>query len=247
MVATEFFKNPTHLCMRFDGLPDHDHVQSNQYLIIDNDKGMLLDPGGAKQFSNLMVDLIAYLPMENLEYIFLSHQDPVVGAGLSGFLLMTSAKVCISAIWERFIPSITSQSVSAHRLITIPDEGMRLILGKAELLLVPAHFLPAPSNFQVYDPISKTLFSGDLGASFFPQDAELPSVTDFDAHVKYMEGFHRRYMTSNKACVRWATMVRALDLERIAPQHGAMLEGKPIVNRFVEWITHLQCGIDLMG
>jgi flavorubredoxin len=246
-VATEFFKNPAHRCIRFDDLTEKGDVQANQYLIIDDGRGMVLDPGGAKQFGSLIVDLAAHLPTENLEYIFLSHQDPDVGAGLNGFLLMTSAKLCVSAIWERFIPSFTSKSIAAHRLISIPDEGTRLKLGNAELLVVPAHFLHSPGNFQVYDPISKTLFSGDLGASFFPRDPGTQSVTDFDAHLQYMTAFHRRYMASNKACVRWATMVRSLDIERMAPQHGAMLEGKPLVNRFIEWITHLQCGVDLYG
>jgi flavorubredoxin len=98
----------------------------------------------------------------------------------------------------------------------------------------------------VYDPISKTLFSGDLGASLLPADNEYAVVPDWDAHVKYMDGFHRRYMTSNKACRRSAITTRSLDIERIVPQHGAMFEGKAMVNHFIDWIEKLKCGVDFM-
>lgn len=245
-MAIEFYKNGTHRCIRFDDLCEQGDVQTNQMLVINGDHGMLIDPGGNKLFSRMMIELPKYLPPQKLQYIFLSHQDPDVGAGLNGYLLVTDAMVCVSALWERFIPSFTSKSLIAKRLILIPDEGRRLTLNRVDLLLVPAHFLHSPGNLHVYDPISKTLFSGDLGASLFPPDKIYPVVTDFKAHVKYMEDFHRRYMASNKACVRWAMMVRALDIDRIVPQHGAMFEGKAMVNRFVEWVTNLQCGVDLL-
>ena len=245
-MAIEFFKNSTHRCIRFDDLCEDGDVQANQSLIINGDQGMLLEPGGNRLFSRMMIELPKYLPPQKLQYIFLSHQDPDVGAGLNGYLLVTDAKVCVSAIWERFVPSFSSKRMMADRLIAIPDQGMRLTLNKVDLLLVPAHFLHSPGNFQVYDPISKTLFTGDLGASLFGSDKMYATVTDFNTHVKYMIDFHRRYMTSNKACVKWAMMVRALDIERIVPQHGAMFEGKAMVNRLVEWISNLQCGVDLL-
>ncbi|MCI0476602.1 MAG: FprA family A-type flavoprotein, partial [Anaerolineales bacterium] len=225
-MATEFFNNGAHRCIRFDDLTEPSDVQANQNLIIHGDKGMLLDPGGNKLFSKLIAEISKFIPPQKLEYLFLSHQDPDVGAGLNGYLLVTDAKICFPVIWERFIPSFCTKSLAANRVLAIPDRGMRLKLGDAEIVLVPAHFLHSPGNIQVYDPISKTLFSGDLGASLLPFDNEYPVVGDFRAHVKYMEGFHRRYIASGQACQLWATMVRALDIERIVPQHGALFEGK---------------------
>ena len=96
----------------------------------------------------------------------------------------------------------------------------------------------------MYDPISQTLFSGDLGASLLPETSTYTRVTDFAAHIKHMEGFHRRYMPAGKACQLWAQMVRGLEIERIVPQHGAMLEGKAMVHQFIDWVANLQCGVD---
>jgi flavorubredoxin len=245
-LATEFFTNGAHRCIRFDNLTGEGDVQANQYLIVDGKKGMLLDPGGNKLFSKLVAEMSPYLPPQKLEYILLSHQDPDVGAGLNGYLLITDATICFPSVWQRFIPSFCTQSLAENRVLSIPDSGMRLTLEIAELVVLPAHFLHSPGNVHVYDTISRTLFSGDLGTSILPPEDTYVRVDDFSAHQKYMEGFHRRYMTSSKACQLWVAMVRQLEIERIVPQHGAMFEGKAIVGKFIDWVAELRCGVDLI-
>ncbi|MBM3129896.1 MAG: MBL fold metallo-hydrolase [Chloroflexi bacterium] len=246
-MAIEIFNHGAHRIIRFDDLTEPGDVQANQFLIIHGEKGMLLDPGGNKMFSKLVAEISKFIPPQKLEYLFLSHQDPDVGAGLNGYLLITDAKICFPEVWERFIPSFCTKSFVKDRVVAIPDRGMRLKLDGAEIVLVPAHFLHSPGNIQVYDPTSKTLFSGDLGASLLPFDNAYAIVGDFGAHVKYMDGFHRRYITSGQACARWATMARALDIERIVPQHGALFEGKAMVAQFIDWIAQLKCGVDLLA
>ena len=59
--------------------------------------------------------------------------------------------------------------------------------------MIPAHFLHSAGNFQVYDPVSKVLYTGDLGASI---GMDYMDVTDFDAHLRIgsalspLEGFY---------------------------------------------------------
>lgn len=53
-------------------------------------------------------------------------------------------------------------------------------------------------------------------------------------------------MTSNKACRLWAAMVRNLEIDSIVPQHGRSFVGKDMVNRFINWVESLECGVDLM-
>jgi len=59
-----------------------------------------------------------------------------------------------------------------------------------------------------------------------------------------MEGFHRRYMASGKAMSMFATMARQLDIEIIAPQHGALFRGKAMVKRFIDWADGFESGLD---
>ncbi len=244
-MATELFNDGTHRCIMFHDLAGEGEVQANQFLIIHGDKGVLLDPGGNKLFSKLTAEMASFLPSQKLEYVILSHQDPDVGAGLNGYLLVSDATICFPSIWLRFIPAFCTKSLTTDRILSIPDEGMRLEFGGTELLLIPAHFLHSTGNIQVYDPVSKTLFSGDLGASLIPDNA-YQVVSDFDAHIRYMEDFHRRYMPSPQVCRQWAAMAWHMDIERLVPQHGAMFEGREMVKRFIDWVANLECGTDLL-
>ncbi len=218
-------------------------VQANQHVIAHGSAGMILDPGGHKVYSKVLAATMSVLGGSNLRYIFLSHQDPDIVAAVNGWLLTTDADAYISKIWVRFVPHFGLDHLVEHRLKPIPDEGMVLDLNGAPLLVLPAHFLHGAGNFQVYDSTAKILYSGDLGASL---GMHYLYVEDFEAHLEYMEGFHQRYMASNKALRAWANMVRGLDIEVIAPQHGAIFKGKDMVERFLDWCEQLQCGVDLI-
>lgn len=227
-------------------LPEQDAgegVSTNQHVIYDSGEAMLLDPGGAKLYTKVQAALAKENRGAKLRHIFLSHQDPDIVASLNGWLMITQADAWCSRLWSRFIPHFGSDRLVYERVSPIPDEGMRLRLGACELLILPAHFLHSVGNFHVYDPVSRILYTGDLGASLGQEGRD---VTDFDAHVPYMEGFHRRYMCSNRALRAWARMVRQLDVQIIAPQHGAVLRGPDLVERFLGWCEGLECGIDWM-
>ena len=70
-------------------------------------------------------------------------------------------------------------------------------------------------------------------------------MTDLAPHIPRMEGFHRRYMVSNKVLRLWVAMARQLDISLIVPQHGAPIMG-PAIAQFFDWLDHLMCGVDLM-
>ena len=218
-------------------------VQSNQHLILHDGAGMILDPGGHKVYNRVLSEMYAQVGLSGLKYIFLSHQDPDIIAAINGWLMTTDADAWISKLWVRFVPHFGLDHLVAHRLKPIPDEGMLLDLNGVELVILPAHFMHSCGNFQVYDPISRILYTGDLGASL---GMDYTSTSDWDSHLPYMDGFHRRYIASNVVLRRWVKMVRQLDIEIIAPQHGAFLKGKAICQRFLDYLEELPCGVDVM-
>lgn len=216
-------------------------VQANQHLIVDDASGIILDPGGHKVYSRVHAATHSLLGDARLETIFLSHQDPDVVAAVNGWLLTTDATAYVSSLWTRFVPHFGLDPLVDSRLLAIPDPGMRLQLGECSLLVLPAHFLHSPGNFHLYDPVAKILYSGDLGASI---GIDYREVTDFDAHEPSMRDFHQRYMGGNAAMRAWARQVRKLEVETIAPQHGALFRGRALVERFVAWCEALPCGLD---
>lgn len=132
------------------------------------------------------------------------------------------------------------------QFVGVPDAGMTCDIEPGfRLQLVPAHFLHSEGQINVYDPLAKILFTGDISAAMLPPDQEYAYVDDFAAHLPYIEGFHRRYMVSNKAARLWVEAVSTLDIDILAPQHGPVYRGRAVAD-FLAWFRELQCGVDLM-
>jgi flavorubredoxin len=238
------FENEGHKNVLLEDFTSGRMVQTNQHLIIHQGRAMLLDPGGHKVYSQAMEELSSLISTSALDYIMLSHQDPDIVAATNGWLMVTEAKAFLPVLWMRFIMHFGVDDFDIDRIEALPDKGRIVNLGGCELVILPAHFMHSAGNFQVYDPLAKILYSGDLGASL---GQTYTTVTNFDDHIQYMEGFHRRYMPSGKALRLWAAMVSELEIETIAPQHGAIIAGKENVARFIAWVSELTCGLDLMA
>lgn len=223
---------------------EEDGIRSNQYLVLDGEDGVLLDPGGFGVMPRALAELLSYIGPEKVKGIVLSHQDPDIVGGLSTWLELTDAPVFVSKIWMRFLPHYGIKPM--HRFVGVPDAGMHWPVSKNfDLELIPAHFLHSEGQINVYDPVSKVLFTGDIGAAMLPVDKDYAFVDDFSAHLPYIEGFHRRYMCSNRAVKFWIEAVADLDIDMLAPQHGPIYRGRAVQD-FLAWFSDLECGIDLM-
>lgn len=246
-MTIELYRDENHACIMLEDLvdTDADAVQSNQFLIEDNNEIAVIDPGGNLTYNGIYMERHRLFPKDRVKYVLASHADPDIIASLNKWLVQTDAKLCISKLWARFVPHFCSKDTPKDRILAIPDIGARITLGKTKIKAVPAHFLHSEGNFQFYDPKSKILFSGDMGASMCEDNLSEP-VSDFAEHVQYMDGFHKRYMNSNRVCRFWANMVREMDVEMIVPQHGRFFKGEKVINQFLNWIERLECGVDLM-
>jgi flavorubredoxin len=242
----ELFNNGQHKCLMFSDLSGSGSsaVQTNQFLVVDGETAAVIDPGGNIAFNDLYLGIQRHVPLQNLTALLASHADPDIIASLDRWMTSTPAKVYISVLWERFAPHFCKADKTAGRIIGIPDAGMRITVGRSRLMALPAHFLHAEGNFQFWDPVSRILFSGDLGVTLGGDPTrEIGSLAEA---LPLMEPFHRRYMTSGKILKLWAQMVQALPIDKIVPQHGSPLTGAA-VGEFIEWVQTLSCGIDCMS
>jgi flavorubredoxin len=239
----DLFDADGHKNVMFYDLSGSKMVQSNQHVIVDGSESIILDPGGHKIYTDLLINMSKNTTPGDIKYIFFSHQDPDVLAAANGWLMISDAVAYISEAWIRFLPHFGIDDYMVKRVKGIPDEGMEFTLNNKQLKVIPAHFLHSPGNFHLYDPTSKILYTGDLGASL---GQKYYRVEDFDSHIQYMEPFHKRYMSSSKAIKTWAATIRNLDIEIIAPQHGAIFPDRTMVKKFIDWVTTIDCGLDLM-
>ena len=244
-MAIELYNHKGHVCLMFTHLSDEggEAVQANQFLIVHEDHGCIIDPGGNMAYNELLLTIGRYFSPQKLDKILASHADPDIIASLDRWMTSTQAQLYISKLWERFAPHFCKPGKTQGRIVGIPDAGMRIPVGGTELVALPAHFMHSEGNSQFWDPVSRILFSGDLGVSMVKSgDAGVP-VTSLAGHIAKMEGFHRRYMVSSKVLRLWANMVRDLPIDMIVPQHGSPMKG-PAVREFIEWIQDLSCGVD---
>lgn len=214
-------------------------IDTNEYLVIQGDKAILTDPGGMEIFPEVFSAINTEFDARNIVALFSSHQDPDVISSLALWLDFNPQLRCyLSWLWSSFIPHFGG---NATTFISIPDDGLDIALGRLRLRAVPAHYLHSSGNFNLYDPIAKILFSGDIGAALLPPSEDDLFVKDFDRHIRHAEGFHKRWMGSNEAKLDWCRRVQDLDIDMLCPQHGAIYQGSD-VSRFINWFSELQVG-----
>jgi len=218
-------------------------IDTNQYIIKDGKRTLLLDPGGVEIFSSVLAATLSITKLEYITDLFASHQDPDIISSLGLWNeILPEIHLHAPIIWEGFIRHFSSGDVQYQ---AIPDKGGVLRLESAELYFIPAHYLHSSGNFNVYDPVAKILMSGDIGAALEAPDAPM-FVDDFNAHKEKMQFFHKRWMPSNEAKMDWIRRVRELDIEMMAPQHGRIFRGDD-VKRFLDWFEALDVGIAIRG
>jgi flavorubredoxin len=214
-------------------------IDTNEYVVSNGDVAFLTDPGGQEIFPAVFSALSADFDPRKITHIFSSHQDPDVISSLALWVAFNPKLRCYASwLWNSFIPHFGGDDTT---LISLPDEGGTLDLNGHSLEVVPAHYLHSSGNFNLYDPLAKLLFSGDLGAALLPSEESGLYVTDFDKHIRHAEGFHKRWMGSERAKRDWCERVAKLDIDMLCPQHGAIYRGAD-VSRFINWLDELEVG-----
>ncbi len=214
-------------------------IDTNQYLLRTGSRCLLVDPGGAELFATLLATVLHHAPVDEITDIFSSHQDPDVISSLGLWdQALPNTKLHAADIWEGFLRHFGCSNIEYR---PIPDSGGIINLDDTELQIIPAHYLHAPANFNLYDPKAKLLLSGDIGSALEEPDAPW-YVEDFNDHIEKMHFFHQRWMPCNQAKTRWIERIRKLDVKIMAPQHGRIFRGDDI-QRFLDWFEKLEVGI----
>ena len=213
-------------------------IDTNQYVISYDNQAIILDPGGIELFAPMLDGIVKIMPLEQVRYLFASHQDPDIISSLGLWdQVLENAALYSPWLWEGFIRHFGMERI---RFEPIPDRGGVLNLNGLELQFIPAHYLHSSGNFHVYDPVAKILFSGDIGAALEPVDAPV-FIDDFTAHTDKMRYFHQRWMPSEIAKQDWIRRVRSLDIQMMCPQHGRIFRGEQ-VGLFLDWFEKLPVG-----
>lgn len=249
MISHTIYKKHGHTWLAFGQDPDKPEkiIDTNQIVITSGEQAIVLDPGGIEIFPPMLAALTDKVPIENVKHLFMSHQDPDIGSSLPLWRQVCNSdiEIHLSWLWTSFVAHFDAEA----NLSAIPDEGATINLGTVTLEFIPAHYLHSSGNFSVYDAEARILWTGDIGAALMPKGSQDGYyVEDFASHIQYMEGFHKRWMGSERARDAWINRVSKLDIDILTPQHGLFFKGDN-VGRFLDWLGSLDIGsgIESMG
>ena len=204
------------------GFPDWSAgFSNNPYLVVTDEGAILIDPGSILHYHVVAKKVLQVVRPEDIKVIIVQHQDPDLCASIPKFevLIDRPIEVVVPAHAALFMPyyGITSKLV-------IPADGQTLqLLGKGfQFHYTPyVHFV---GSMMTLCMTTKTLFASDVFAAF---DKDWTLMADED-YVEATRRFVELYVGSQTAWEAALATVRALDPQRICPQHGSIIEGENI-------------------
>jgi two-component system cell cycle response regulator len=222
-------------------IPD-DPFQCHVYLIDNGDESILIDPGSMITFPLVLEKITSILPLRNIKYIIMHHQDPdIVGCYSTLEQLFPKGERYIVTHWR-------TQMLLKHYMWKTPfylvdENDWKLKARERELEFVFTPYAHFPGAFCTYDKESKILFSSDLFGGLTPEFRLF--ARNADEYFEYAKPFHRHYIPSKSILNYAIDKVESKDISLIAPQHGSIIK-KEIIKPFLNKLRELDCGIYLM-
>ena len=185
----------------------------NSYLLLD-ERVAVMDTVDQSKTQEWLQNLDRALDGRTPDYLIVQHMEPDHSASIDAFVdrypeaaVVGNAKT-FSMIGQ-FFPDLTLKNT-----VTVKD-GERLSLGRQELTFVFAPMVHWPEVMMTYNAAEKTLFSADGFGKFGALDVEE------DWAWRYYTNIVGKYGAQVQAVLKKAA---ALDIARICPLHGPVLE-----------------------
>ena len=210
-------------------------LHCNPYLLIDHDEGVLIDPGSVLDFATVFANVTSLIPLKNIKYVILHHQDPDFCASMPLFE-QKGLQAKIVTHWRTAVLIKYYGTQSPYYIVNQNDFKLALTSGRT-LLFVPTPYLHFPGAIATYDLQSKTLFSSDLFGAFSGKNRNLSAPPNY---IEAMKAFHEHYMPGNEILRPVMEKFATMDISRIAPQHGCIIEQD--IPRYIKVLRDLECG-----
>lgn len=210
-------------------------LRCNPYLIIDNGEGVLIDPGSVLDFEQVFSNVTKLIPLESIKYVILHHQDPDFCASLPLFEKKgLQAKVVTH--WRTAVIVKYYGIKSSYYIVNQNEFKLTLSSGRT-LMFLPTPYLHFPGSIATYDIQTKTLFSSDLFGAFSNSKWGLFAK---EGYIESMKAFHEHYMPGNEILRPVMEKFLTMDILRIAPQHGCIIEED--IKTYIKALRDLECG-----
>ncbi len=217
---------------------ENDPFQCHPYLIKNGSESILIDPGSMLEFEETIRKVKSIVDIKDIKYIVLHHQDPDLVAAVpeieklinrDDLLIVTHSRM--SLLIKHYLVTSDYYEIDKHNNTLITSNGFKL-----DFHTTP--YCHSPGAFVSYEPLTKTLFSGDIFGG-------IEESWEFYADETYFEKakqFHEEYMPSKDIFNYALNKIDKLDIDLIAPQHGSIIE-KKYINNLIKDMKNLDCGL----
>jgi len=191
----------------------NDPFQCHPYFIENGNNSILVDPGSMLEFDAVVKKINTISSMKHIKYIILHHQDPDLAASVPAMEQLIKRKDLQIITHSRMVPLVKHYLIRSD-YYTIDHHHYRLQCGEYTLTFITTPYCHSPGAFVTYEPVTKTLFSGDIFGG-------IEESWEFFAEDDYFEKarqFHAEYMPSRDIFNYALSKIEALDIDLIAPQ-----------------------------
>ncbi|MGL4369631.1 MAG: diguanylate cyclase, partial [Spirochaetota bacterium] len=207
------------------------------YLIIDNEQGILIDPGSVLDFNGVSGKVRSLIAFAKITHIILHNHDADCCSSVplfeqAGVAAKTAFHWRTSRIVRHFGISSAGYIVNEHSFM------LSLASGRV-LYFIPTPYLHCAGSIATYDEKSKILFSGSLFGSF----RQSPDAWADAAYTEAMKSFHEHYMPSNDIIRPAMDRFLEMNIGMIAPQHGPVIREN--IRENIAALRDLECGNDM--
>jgi len=191
----------------------------NSYVILD-EKVAVMDTSDRQTMDEWKQNLSEALGDRKPDYLIVHHLEPDHASGIAeACALYPEMQVVCSAKAKQMLPQYFEDCNIESRVQPV-KEGDTLTLGRHTLRFVMAPMVHWPEVMATYDDVDRALFSADGFGKFGVYDAD-PDDWACEAR-RYYFNICGKYGTPVATLLKKAA---ALDIQRILPLHGPVLEG----------------------
>jgi flavorubredoxin len=217
------------------------NLHCNPYLLMDDDDVILIDPGSIPHFPIVMRKVIDLVNPNSITGVIASHQDPDVCSNLP-VLEDVIARPDLIIIGHSNTNRLVKHFGVSSDFYDVDKNDFKLTLKSGRVLeFIFTPYLHSPGAIATYDTKSRTLFSSDIFGAL-DEDWTLFSGDNFP---QCMDSWHQIYMPNNQNLRACMERLEKLDIQRILPQHGSVIENEQ-VQVAINHLKELPCGLDLM-
>ncbi|MBT4364803.1 MAG: MBL fold metallo-hydrolase [Desulfobacterales bacterium] len=239
------------------------NLSCNPYLVVQGDKAVLIDSGSRTDFAAVMMKVLqAGVDPQQIVGLIYQHYDPDLCGSMSNFIDMCDnpeIKIISEENSNVFI-SFYIHSDKNHLIDSIDNYEYKFNLNGRILEFIKTPYSHSPGSFVTFDKRTKTLFTSDLFGSysiiwdlFLELTEQCYTCLNFDecpnkhivCPVKDILAFHKEMMPNKKALRYALSIIKKMNIECIAPQHGSILNREKDISFVIHKLETLEgVGID---